>query len=254
LKLIFAGLILACSAVLAETPASLVREGSGQPILDAVVARLPREPLDITGEIVVRKRRGVVMRELKFDMALRLGAVPTLARYTIRDAFGETMEQLTVRRGADRRASIEYAAGSPPAATSPPPLHVAIQETDISWADLSLAFLWWPGSRVVGTDTVRGRDCYVLNVPAPASPGGDPEAGATGVRYTSVQLWIDSELFMLLRAEGRNADGNALRTLWVKSLKKIDEQWMIKDLEVQTYPLKHRTRLRIREVSAAAAS
>jgi hypothetical protein len=133
------------------------------------------------------------------------------------------------------------------------PLHTRIQETDISWADLTLAFLWWPNSRVVGDDTVRGRECLVLDIPAPErAPTSVDEINS--MPYTSVRLWVDREMLMLLQAEGRDSEGDPMRKLWVKSLKKIDGQWMIKDMEIQSFPPIHRTRLRIREVSVAATS
>ena len=55
---------------------------------------------------------------------------------------------------------------------------------------------------------------------------------------------------MLLQAEGYSEDGNLVRRLWVKGFKKINERWMIKDMEIQSYPYRHRTRLRVREVAA----
>jgi len=128
---------------------------TGQPILDAVVARLPTAPLDIHGDITVRKRRGVVLQVLKFDMALNWGASPSSALYTIRDSFGKELENMLIQQSRDTGVRVAYHAGDVEAAAQNLPLHTQIQETDISWADLTLAFLWWPNSRIVGQDNAR---------------------------------------------------------------------------------------------------
>jgi hypothetical protein len=57
---------------------------------------------------------------------------------------------------------------------------------------------------------------------------------------------------MLLQAEALDPGGKAVRRLWVRSVKKINERWIIKDLEVEGFPAEHRTRLDVRDVSPAA--
>ena len=255
MKLFILGLMLTGSISIAGAPTA-PNATSGQHILDAVVARLPQQPMTVNGDIVVRKRRGVVLHEFRFEVALDWGSDPATARYTIMDPFGSELEQFTVRHDSASGTQFEHSMkekASPPNAVA---LHSRIQQTDMTWADLTLSFLWWPGGNVVGTDSIRGRQCFVIDVPAPraseaamrSSPGG------TTTPYTTVRLWIDSELLMLIQAQGQDANGEPIRKLWVDSLKKIDGQWMIKDLEVQSYPSRHRTRLRIREISAAASS
>ena len=224
-------------------------ERSAQDILDAVVERLPREPMHIEGDLVVRRRRGVVVRELRFDMFLRWGASPAESRYTIRDAFGRELETLSVTRPDGAAPRMRYTSAAQDDGPREPPLFSPIQGSDVSWIDLSLSFLWWPGGTVTGREEVRGRECYVLEVPAPERAA---DAADAGTPYGSVRLWIDRELLMLLQAEGLDASRQPLRTLWVKSLKKIDNRWMIKDMEIQSYPAVHRTRLHVRDVSVEA--
>jgi hypothetical protein len=63
-----------------------------------------------------------------------------------------------------------------------------------------------------------------------------------------VRLWIEEKIRVLLQAEGYDAQGEAVRRLWVQSCKKINDRWMIKDMEIQQYPEIHRTRLTVRDV------
>jgi hypothetical protein len=236
-------LALATAAFFLVTPAPVLAAPmpDAQALLDGVVARLPQEPLLIAGDLVVRKPRGLVTQTLRFEMRLEWGRIPARAQYTIRDSFGAELEQLTLVRHEGGRLIVQYAHGSPLVEAPPPPLDNPIQNSDLSWSDLTLAFLWWPGAVLEGEDTIRNRPCYVVEVPAP------PSAATTSVdrACASVALWVDRDLSMLLQAEARDAEGDPIRTLWVKSFKKTNERWMIKDMEVQRYPLTHRTRLRV---------
>jgi hypothetical protein len=97
----------------------------------------------------------------------------------------------------------------------------------------------------------------VVDVPAPTNgpavaAGKDAAAAGTGAGrpYARVRLWIEENLRVLLQAEGYDARGEAIRRLWVQSCKKINDRWMIKEMEVQGYPEIHRTKLSIRDAKA----
>ena len=242
LKLILPIAVVLCSAIPAYA-----QPLSAQQLLDDVVAQLPREPLLIRGDLTVRKRRGIDTRKLKFEMSVNWGSSPAVARYTILDPSGTELEQLTVSRSEGREPLLEYAAGSPLTAFDTPDLFQHIQGTDVSWADLTLSFLWWRGGSIVRTDEVRGRECYVIEVPAPQRV--TPNSARDSAKYSRALLWIDKKLHMLLRAEAYDSRNKLMRRLWVKSLKKIGDRWMIKDMEIQGFPPIHRTKLSIKEVS-----
>lgn len=224
-------------AVLAE---SFQPGDPAQQLLDDVIFRLPREPLLIEGDLNVRKRHGIEVGALNFEMYLNWRDEPTLARYTIRDEFGSDLEKMIVRRVKDQAPVFTYLSGSPLAEAPLPDLYKPIRETDVSWMDLTLSFLWWKGGVVTGSEEIRGRNCYIVNIPAPASERDG--------QYSRVVLWIDKKLRMLLQAEGYDSEDGLLRKLWIKSFKKIEDRWMIKDMEIESYPLVHRTKLRVREV------
>ena len=245
----FAAVLLLSSAI-PDFAESETAPPSAATLLAEVVSRLPREPLQVRGDMIVRHRNGVVDYSYKFDMALRWGAEPAAAVYTIRDAFGSPLEQMTVRRAAGEAPVFAYAAGNPLTPAARPGLFDRIGETDLSWTDLALSFLWWQGGSVVATNEVRGRRCYVVEAPAPAGRGQD---GGTQTPYHSVRLWIDAEMRMLLQAEGLDAEGRTLRRLWVKSFKKINNTWMIKDLEVQQVNTGRRTKVVVLDVSGASS-
>ena len=231
-------------------------------LLRDVVSQLPTAPLNVSCDLLVRKRRGVPISRLKVTLDAHWGATPPRATYTIHDAFGRTLEQLSITHG--RQQTHHYAAGSPLKSERLDDLSQAIQETDLSWVDLTLSFLWWPGGRLVGEESIRTFDCYVVELDAPAAttrppqsiikpkdgiqPSADLQPPTTSSPYSKVRLWISKKTHMMLQAEGYGRDGAIKRRLWVRSCKKIEDQWMIKEMEVQHYPVVHRTKLRVTDL------
>lgn len=218
-------------------------------LLDEVLLRLPREPLVITGEFIVRRRKGIVIKKVNFEVLVRWGDNPVFANYTIRDTAGDTLEQLCITRDGNNPPRYNYARGNPLVHAEMPGLFNRIQDSDITWADLTLSFLWWRDASIAGVETIKGYSCYIVDVVPPDSVVGVNTNAA--LPYASVRLWIEKKNRVLLQAEGRAVDGTPIRIMWVKSVKKINDRWMIKDMEVESHPSTHRTRLHIEDVQPA---
>lgn len=209
---------------------------SGLLLLDDMRAQLPRDAIVVNGTLEVRKRKGLVTRTMNVEMFLNLGRNPSTAKYVLKDAFGKETERMTVTRSHGNPARFEYEAGSPMTAGALPDLFKPFLDTDVSWMDLTLSFLWWPGGRTLKAEMLRGQNCFVVEVAAPA--------GETG-QYKKVLLWVDEKLHMVLQVEGYDARGDLVRRLFIKSFKKIEERWMFKDMDIQCFPSDHRTNLRV---------
>jgi hypothetical protein len=206
-------------------------------LLAGVVKQLPPDPIHVTGRLFVRQRRGVPIQTYGFELIARWGESTPQAQYTILDAFGDPLERLSIAYGAT--PIIEYETGSPLKPVPIQSLARPIQATDITWMDISLSFLWWSNASLEGEDRVKGFDCDVIRVTAP------PDRPAV---YKSVRLWISKKAGMMLRAEGLDINGDPIRRLWINSVQKIDDAYMIKDMEIQRYPATQRTKLSIDEV------
>lgn len=206
-------------------------------LLAGVVQQLPPDPIRVTGSLLVRRRRGVPINTYGFELIARWGDRTPQAQYTISDAFGDPIERLSLTFGPE--PVIDYAAGNPLVPQPIVSLARPIQASDITWMDLTLSFLWWTDARLEGEDSVKGFDCHVIRVNAP------PDQPAA---YKSVRLWISKKAGMMLRAEGLDADDKPIRRLWINSVQKIDDAYMIKDMEIQKYPAVQRTKLSIDEV------
>lgn len=207
-------------------------------LLDRVILALPDIPLRITGDLTARTRNGQPDMKKGVEMLLDWQADSPTARYTLRDAFGDTESHLAITWDSPRHPEYRYFAGQPLQAAPLPDLVSSIPGMDISWMDLSLSFLWWPEAVTKGREEVKGRLCWVVDLAAP-----DAFAGCSGVR-----LWIDPKISIMLKAESYDSSDKPIRRLEVKSFKKINERWVIKDIELTSLPEKTKTVLRVRNV------
>lgn len=214
---------------------------SAQGLLNDVIARLPDVPLLIEADLLVRHGgTGEQDEQIGVSMELDWWADPPTAQYTLRDRFAAPLAHLSITWEGEGRTSYRYFEGDPLAPAPLPELQAPILGTDLSWVDLSLSFLWWRSGAILGAESVRSRDCLVVDLPAP--PDAPLELGG-------VRLWIDPKIGMLLQAESFDLRGERIRRMEVKSFKKINDRWVIKDITFRRYPSTGQsTLLRVRNV------
>jgi negative regulator of sigma E activity len=99
-----------------------------------------------------------------------------------------------------------------------------VRGAGITYEDLSLKFLYWKNPKLLGEETIRSRKAWKIEIQA---------AGASS-QYGLARLWIDQQSGALLRIEGYNRDGKLLRRFEVVSAQKIDGQWMLKQMRVES--------------------
>ena len=210
----------------------------------AVIAALPDVPMQIQAVIRSKQHGGRVERVVNAEVELNSEAGAYSATYTILDRLGGEREQLIVNRQPELAPEYRYRVGEPLHDAQAPGLYDKVQGTDLTWVDLCLSYLWWPGGETVGTDRVRGRFCYVVDLPAPEDLAGE---------FDHVRIWVDPKINMLLKAEAYDSTGERIRKMGVESFKKVDGVWFIKDIDVYSYPSKDRTSLRVHHVRRIAA-
>lgn len=240
--LIFAPVVLSAGSVTVAGDPAVAR------LLDDVVSRLPDETLVIEGVATVRQRegmrRGMVENEFRFAVELDLGANPPRAVYSFHSMHGVPLEQMEFIHAVAANPQLVYRKGAGLEAAEVPPVDDFVRNSDLTWRDISLAFLWWRNGSFSGHERLRGRSCTVIELLPPESTDGRKEL---------VRLWVDDESLMLLQAE-TVVDGKTVRRLWVRSVKQIADRWMLKDMEVESYPGRRRTRMTVEEVSAPGQS
>ncbi len=209
-------------------------------LLSEIRARLPARPVTLRGRLTTYdaddKEKSVKRIEIRFQP----GAGESLdALYILSDAFGRELERLQVTRPRQAGTPLVRAfRGDPPVPAPKADWSAAIPGATVSWMDLMLGFLWWPEARTIGHQEVKDQECYVVDIQAP------PNSGAS---YTVVRLWVEFRARMMLQAECFDTAGRRLRQITIKSVRKVDGQWMVKDLEITNLENGERTRLRVDE-------
>jgi len=197
--------------------------------------RLPQKTLQVKGQILSGGRIGKINQTGFVEMLLDFGHEPAAVFCKISDAFGSPIEEVTIFMSPGCDPEFEYEPAASPIKGNVPAASDRIMNTDVSWNDLGLLFLWRLDGRTQRAETLRGRECYVVFFPQTDN---------------SLQsIWIDAQMLIVLQIEESDANGRLKRRLMVKNIKKIAEQWMIKNLEIRSYPSLHHTLIRIDEVA-----
>lgn len=100
----------------------------------------------------------------------------------------------------------------------------SVRGTGITYEDLSLRFLYWKAPKLLGDEIIRTRKAWKIEV----------QAGRDSSQYGVARVWIDQESGAVLRIEGYDRDGKLIRRFEVISAQKIDGQWMLKQMRVET--------------------
>ena len=99
-----------------------------------------------------------------------------------------------------------------------------VRDTDISYEDLAMKFLYWPAAAVTGEQTLLLRKCWVIRT----EPGKKDDS-----QYGRVILWIDQQSGALLQAEAYDPSGKLARRFKVVSGQKIDGVWVLKQMRIE---------------------
>jgi hypothetical protein len=99
-----------------------------------------------------------------------------------------------------------------------------ILETDITYEEVALRFLYWPEIRVAGVDSIKTLKAYAF----------DTEPGTVASQFARVRFWISAEHFALLRADAYDAGGQVVKRLEVNGVLQIGDAWVLKELQVAT--------------------
>ena len=159
---------------------------------------------ELEGRIVLRSRKGISQAEYG---------------YVLRRHDGETDLKLVDADGKD----VSFAREG------------RILETDVTWSDLTLDYLWWDDFSFDAEregETVHGQVCAVVIM-------------RKGDRV--VRVWVDRKTGALMQAEELSG-GKPVRRLWGTRIKKFGDRWMANVLEVETMGSGHRTKITVEKL------
>ena len=202
---------------------------------------IPTEPLLLKGMLTVRRQRGTVLAEYAYNLLMDWGSSPPSAECLLFEADGKTLlERAQLARPQGRPAQIRLYKGPQMEEVETPAFSARIRGTDMTWLDLTLDFLWWKDVRFDDVKSGKcrtGRTCHILLAAPP-----EPIPGCSAVR-----VWVDKALCCIMQAEQLDPQGKPVRKMWVQGVKKWDDRWMIRDMEIETLGSGHRTRLSVED-------
>ena len=187
LSTFFAGM----TAVFFSFAASLAQEASpdaGQLLKRVRQGATLQENKDIKGQI---RKRSV---KIPFSMSLRGNLIAF--QYQLNNVWNR-FDLNFKDRGQEILSWKDGKAGVLPVAQ----YTVPIAGTDVTYEDLSMRYLYWPQAKIVRDDaasTVKGRDCWIVQIPNPNSGVG---------QYAWVRVWIDKENGAMWQVDGIDRRG-----------------------------------------------
>lgn len=212
--------ILLAGVLLLTTFGFAAEDTSADHILKMVQKKLPSRPLKLTGKLKAKAKNGFT-KSYPVTMELDWHADPATAHYKI------DKEELTITWASDEPKYSFSKDGNVPTSE--------IMGTGFTWADLSFSVLWWPDSKLVGEGKKLNRDTYIIDVPIPGSEN-------------IMRLWIDQYMGMVMEAQTLDKSEEQLSRLKIKSIKKMDEMWIAKDLELSDKKTGAKTTLTISDL------
>lgn len=210
----------------------------GANILAISASRLPTEPLSMTGTLTMRRAYGVEIKKFKYAVAIHWGAQKPRAVYEIFDINDTLLETVVAVRTPEGALTLTRFLGAEKTPADPPAINETVRGTDITWLDITLDFVWWRNPVITGEGKVKGRLCDILEV-EPAEPLE---------RCKKVRLWIDRDQKLVMQAIQIDENDRDVRRMWIRAIQKINERWVLKDIEVETRGKGHRTRLNVDDV------
>ena len=224
----------------AKLPPKLTAESSARDVLVACQEMLPTKPVELQGAIILRNRRGIVSKELGYKLVIRrdMGLTLMTVHLTPRDATN-LLASVTVSRRGDMPPMIVMSRPGEETGKVMPSMLERVQDTDVTWLDLTFDFLWWTDAAYEAEregESVHGQKCSVILVKPPTAIPG----------LAGVRLWVDKKTGCLMQAEQLDEKMKPIRRLWGTRVKKFDgERWMVSVLEVETLGSRHRTKITV---------
>jgi hypothetical protein len=156
-------------------------------------------------------------KKIPFRLSMKDGAV--------RWEFQDPSQTLVLRLG-ENSSSLEEITADGKSKVGGARFDDPVRESDITYEDLALRFLYWSDAKVEGEQTIMLTKSWKLVVTPPS-------AGAS--TYGKVRIWIAKETGALMKADAYDRDGKIVRSFTVRSGQKTnDGLWILKQMRIET--------------------
>ena len=187
------------------------------------------DPPPSAQELLRSVRLAQSAQEWKLTGRIRTGSKKTPFRLTlekgaIRYEFTDNKDALTLRLG-EKSSTLEETKGGKTARVPAAKYAAPVHDTEISYEDLSLRFLYWSDANVLGSSMISTNPCWKVEV---------RPAAANDSQYARVVLWIGQKDGSLMKAESYDASGKWVRRFTVTKVMKHEGYWLLKQMRIES--------------------
>lgn len=111
--------------------------------------------------------------------------------------------------------------------------------SDFTVFDLLMPYIYWQRFRYEGRSTLRGRPTHVFMMYPPE------EDGSLKSHVSAVRLYIDEEVNAMVQVELYGPDEAIAKTVSIGSFKKVDDQWLVDEIDVRDESKRDKTRFKV---------
>ena len=153
-----------------------------------------------------------------------------VSRVELPAADSTPVRRLLVQNGARGAVWVSPASAGLPAAggvLDTAALFTPLAGTGLTPFDLQMPYLYWSDFVFEGVAPVRGRPAHVFLLYPP------DDIAALKPELTGVRVYLDTQFGALVQSQQIGADERVLKSLTVLDLKKVDDQWMVKTIDLR---------------------
>ncbi len=151
---------------------------------------------------------------------------------------GEANERYLIRSGIQPEVW-QAKDGTEPEKVEGNGLFVPLAGTEVSLFDLQLQFFYWQDFVYEGLTRYGGRPTHVFLLFPP-----DSDSNTTPPHLSGVRIYLDSQFNALRKTELIGIDGEVFKSVSLISLKKVENQWIPKKVDMRDSLSKDKTRMK----------
>lgn len=148
----------------------------------------------------------------------------TMANGKMRFAFKNPDEVIEMEL-AEAGTNLGYGTGNAIKPVAESAYGTQVRSTSVNFEDLSLRFLYWPGAKVMGEQTVNTMNCWVVRVVNPDKRGP----------YHTVDVWIHKDSGAIAKMEAYDRSAKKVKSFRVSKGQRYQKAWILKQMQVESH-------------------
>uniref|UniRef100_UPI0040494C84 outer membrane lipoprotein-sorting protein n=1 Tax=Cephaloticoccus sp. TaxID=1985742 RepID=UPI0040494C84 len=157
-----------------------------------------------------------------------------ISRVVVDDAAGN-QRRLLIQNGPN--PAVWSWQNGQPSSTAARLFDPLLPATELTLFDLQMPYLYWDDFIFEGVNKILGRAAHTF-VLRPPTNSAYPALGA-------VRVQLDTQFHAMMQSTVLSPAGAEVKTLTVRDLKKVDDQWMVKAIDLRNEVTRDKTRFQV---------